>query len=142
VSERQLLEARAAGADAVLLITEALPDSELQRLLQRATSLGLSALVEAHAAPEVRRALDAGAEIIGVNSRNLRTLVVSSDTPEHLIRLVPPKVVCVAESGIRSAADVARLRQAGYRAFLVGASLVVQRDPGAALRALMNGDSR
>jgi indole-3-glycerol phosphate synthase len=137
VSEYQILEARAAGADAVLLIADAMEESELRDLHARASSLDLAVLVEAHAEVDVHRAIDAGARLVGVNSRNLRTLEVNRDAPVDLLRLIPSHVVAVAESGIRSAADIERLRSAGYHAFLVGESLVVQDDPGGALRALI-----
>jgi indole-3-glycerol phosphate synthase len=142
VSDYQLLEARAAGADAVLLITDALSGFELVTLLKQAEALGLAALVEAHDARDVRRAVAAGAKAVGVNSRNLRTLQMNPDAPLELLPLISGDVIAVAESGIRSAADIQRLRDSGYHAFLVGESLVVQDDPGAALQALVDAGSR
>ena len=141
VSEYQLLEAKAAGADAVLLIVAALRPSELASLLASATTLGLDALVEAHDAGEVTIALDAGARIIGVNNRNLRTLEVDVGASERLIGQIPEDVVAVSESGLRTAADLVRLQALGYRAFLMGERFMVEADPGAALRSLMDGAS-
>jgi len=139
VTEYQLLEARAAGADAVLLIAAALGGPELARLVRSAWALGLEALVEVHAPDELEAALDAGARVIGVNNRNLRTLEVDVATSERLVEQIPEHVVAVSESGLRSAADVARLRALGYRAFLIGERFMTAPDPGAALRALLEG---
>ena len=136
VSDYQLLEAAALGADAVLLIVSALDDAELRALHVRAEALGLACLVEVHEADEVARAIDAGARIVGVNSRNLRTLAVSPATLEETAALLPPAVIRVAESGIRTRQDLDRLGAAGYEAFLVGERLISQPDPGAALREL------
>src|ERR1019366_7383271 len=137
VSEYQLLEAKAAGADAVLLILPALRSSELPSLLSSATTLGLDALVEAHDGDEVTIALTAGARIVGVNNRNLRTLEVDVEASERLIGQIPEDVVAVSESGLRSAEDLVRLQALGYRAFLIGERFMVQADPGAALRDLL-----
>jgi indole-3-glycerol phosphate synthase len=137
VSEYQLLEAAAAGADAVLLIAAALERKELRSLLARATSLGLDALVEAHDAREIAAAVDAGASIVGVNNRNLRTLDVDVDLSERLVSAIPPEVVAIAESGLKSAEDVVRLRALGYRAFLVGERFMTERDPGETLGNLL-----
>jgi indole-3-glycerol phosphate synthase len=136
VTEYQLLEAVEAGADAVLLIVAALDDGALRHLLARASELGLASLVEVHDERELRHALDAGATIVGVNSRNLRTLSVEMEVPERLAALVPDGLTAVAESGIRSAADLTRLAGIGYHAFLVGERLITQPDPGAALEEL------
>ena len=136
VTKYQLLEAVASGADAVLLIVGALNDDELHELIDTASELGLAALVEVHDRDELVRALDAGVEIIGVNSRNLRTLTVDPSVLEELGGLMPQGVIAVAESGIRTPADIARLSAAGYSAFLVGERLIAEPDPGAALRAL------
>lgn len=136
VSEYQLLEAATLGADAVLLIVSALDDGQLRTLHARAEALGLACLVEVHEAAEVPRAIDAGARIVGVNSRNLRTLAVSPVTLEEIAGLLPAGVVRVAESGIRTRQDLDRLGAAGYQAFLVGERLISQPDPGAALREL------
>lgn len=141
VSEYQLLEAKAAGADAVLLIVAALRPSELASLLASATTLGLDALVEAHNGDEVTIALTAGARIVGVNNRNLRTLEVDVEASERLIGQIPEDVVAVSESGLRSAEDLVRLQALGYRAFLIGERFMVEADPGAALRGLLNAAS-
>jgi indole-3-glycerol phosphate synthase len=139
VDEYQLLEARAAGASAVLLIVAALGGRSLVRLLGAATSLGLATLVEVHELAELDGALEAGARIIGVNARNLRTLEVSADAVLALADALPDGVVAVAESGIRSAGDLVTLRSAGYDAFLVGERLVTCDNPGAALEELLAG---
>jgi indole-3-glycerol phosphate synthase len=137
VSGFQVLEARAYGADAVLLIVAALSDRELPALLAAAGERQLDALVEVHDATELDRAIAAGAAIVGVNSRNLRTLEVSPAVHEQLASRIPRGVVAVAESGLRSAADLGRLRGLGYHAFLVGERLVTEPDPGAALAGLL-----
>lgn len=139
VSCYQLVEARAAGADAVLLIVAALDDSRLQRLHRAAEEYELAVLVEVHDAAELSRALDAGARIVGVNNRNLRTLEVDVEASHALIDRIPAATVSVAESGLRSSPDLVRLRQAGYDAFLIGESLMTRERPGAALAALLRG---
>jgi indole-3-glycerol phosphate synthase len=136
VSEYQLIEAAVLGADAALLIVGALTDSELASLLAAAANLGLAALVEVHDLEETNRALGAGARIIGVNSRNLRTLTVDPAVLDRIIERLPEEVTAVAESGIRTPADLSRLTAAGYDAFLVGERLITRPDPGAALREL------
>jgi len=136
VSEYQLVEAVAAGADAVLLIVSALTDSQLRDLRARADAEGLACLVEVHDADEIARATGAGARIVGVNSRNLRTLEVNLQVLDAAAALLPESVTTVAESGIRTPEDIARLSAAGYKAFLVGERLITQPDPGAALRKL------
>jgi indole-3-glycerol phosphate synthase len=133
----QVWEARAAGADAVLLIVAALADAELRSLLAAAAHAGLHALVEVHDRPELDRALAAGARVVGVNNRDLRTLAVSLGTSLDLAPAIPDDVVAVAESGIRTGADVRRLRDAGFDAFLVGERLMSAPEPGAALRRLI-----
>ena len=137
VSEYQLYEARAAGADAVLLIVAALSPRELQALAARASSLGLDALVEVHDIGELDLALAAGAGIVGVNNRNLRTLQVDLEVSEALIARMPPEVVAVSESGIKAPPDVTRFRHLGYRAFLVGERFMTEPDPGGALGAFL-----
>ncbi len=137
VSEYQLFEAKAAGADAVLLIAAALSDRELPRLAARAAGLGLDVLVEVHTADEMARAVDAGARIVGVNNRDLRTLDVDVEASVRVIAGVPPEVVAVSESGLRTAEDLLRLRNLGYRAFLIGERFMTEADPGAALRTLL-----
>ena len=141
VSEYQLFEAKAAGADAVLLIVGALERLELATLLKAAAGLGLDTLVEVHDGDELAKAVDGGARIIGVNNRNLRTLEVDVDASETLISRMPRDVVAVSESGLRTADDLVRLRALGYRAFLMGERLMVEKDPGMALRALIGGAS-
>ena len=139
VSRYQILEAVASGADAVLLIVGALTPDELRVLIHEAEGAGVAALVEAHDADELRTALESGARIVGVNSRNLRTLHVESDVHDRLAPLIPSDVVSVAESGLRERADLQRLESAGYTAFLVGERLMTQADPGAALTRLRRG---
>ncbi len=133
----QVWEARAAGADAVLLIVAALADSDLARLLAVAQEAGVDALVEVHDRAELDHALAAGSRVVGVNSRDLRTLAVSLDTALGLAPAIPDDVVAVAESGIRTGADVRRLRDAGFHAFLVGEHLMASPDPGEALARLL-----
>jgi indole-3-glycerol phosphate synthase len=136
VDDYQLVEAAAAGADAALLIVAALDDGALRRLIERGTALGLALLVEVHDGEEARRAADAGAAIVGVNCRNLRTLEVDPGVHEAIAASLPRRTIAVAESGIRTRADLDRLTAAGYHAFLVGERLITQMDPGAALREL------
>lgn len=137
VSEYQLLEARAAGADAVLLIVAALQPAELASLGQQASILGLDSLVEVHNEDELSVALDAGATLIGVNNRNLRTLDVDVNASDRLIARIPKDVVAVSESGLRTAEDLVHLRQLGYRGFLIGERFMSMPDPGAELRSLL-----
>jgi indole-3-glycerol phosphate synthase len=136
VTEYQVHEAAALGADAVLLIVGALDNESLIRLHALASSLGLAALVEVHDEQELGRAMSAGARIVGVNSRNLRTLAVDLSVLERVANSIPDDVVAVAESGLREPADLARLSALGFHAFLVGERLITQPDPGVALRAL------
>jgi indole-3-glycerol phosphate synthase len=138
IDSYQLFEARAAGADAVLLIVAALSDADLARLHREARELGLAALVEVHEVDEVARALDAGAEIIGVNNRNLRTLEVDNRASEDAARDIPAHVISVSESGLKQPADLARMRALGYRAFLIGERFMTAHDPGAALGDLLH----
>jgi indole-3-glycerol phosphate synthase len=136
VSSYQLWEARAAGADLVLLIVAALDDDQLATLLAQAAELGMTALVETHTPSEVERALGVGAKLIGVNNRNLKTLDVDLGNFEQMAELIGDKAVTVAESGILSAQDAARMRTAGADAILVGELLVRHGDPRAAVAAL------
>jgi indole-3-glycerol phosphate synthase len=136
VTPYQLLEARAAGADLALLIVAALDDDLLRRLYDEARELGLTVLVEVHDEPETERAVALGAELIGVNSRNLKTLAVDPDTFGRLAPLVPDDRVKVAESGIFSPADVQRFVGQGARAVLVGEALVKDGEPRAAVAAM------
>ena len=137
VDEFQLVEARANSADAVLLIVAALAKREFETLLSGARERGLDVLCEVHDGDELQRALDAGCDLIGVNTRDLRTFKVDLETAFVLADRFPKNVVRVAESGIHSSADVAQLRAAGYDAFLVGESLMRAERPGEALRALV-----
>lgn len=134
LEEYQLFEARAAGADAVLLIVAALDYADLVRLHTRARALGLAVLVEVHDEDELMKARDAGARLVGVNNRNLRTLTVDVTASDRLIAGVPPGVVAVSESGLQSRQDLERLSAAGYRAFLIGERFVTDPDPEAAVR--------
>jgi indole-3-glycerol phosphate synthase len=139
--EYQLLEARAAGADAVLLIVSALGDVALQSLCAQARDLGLATLVEIHDAAELDRALGAGATLVGVNNRNLRTLAVDLTTSEQVAARLPRGVVAVSESGLRTPADLFRLRALGYTGFLVGERFMTAEDPGEALASLLRATS-
>ena len=134
----QVLEARAFGADAILLIVSALTDSVLSDLHDEAQSLGLDVLCEIHDSTELRRATDLGFPLIGVNSRDLRTFTVRTGLFEELALRMPADTLMVAESGIRTAEDIARLRGLGYHAFLVGEALMRQPDPAAALATLLD----
>lgn len=133
----QVLEAAAWGADLVLLIVAALEDSELRALHAAAVELGLEVLVETHTEAEVERALALGEIILGVNSRDLKTLRTDLAVAERLAHSLPPGVPAVAESGIRTPDDIRRLRAAGYRGFLIGEVLMRQPDPGALLREMV-----
>jgi indole-3-glycerol phosphate synthase len=139
LDEFQMLEARANSADAVLLIVAALSDPELNHLAVAARANDLDVLCEVHDAAELQRALNAGCDLIGVNTRDLRTFTVNPKTATELAERLPANVVKVAESGIRSAADVAQLQAAGYQAFLIGESLMRADQPGEALRELIAG---
>jgi indole-3-glycerol phosphate synthase len=133
----QLVEARAAGADAVLLIAECLDDCQLRKLHNEAVELGMTPLVELYEPENLQRVLDAGATLVGVNNRDLRSFKVDL---EHTIRLrqrVPDECVLVSESGIKSKADVDRLQAAGVQAILVGESLMREADIGAAVDRLL-----
>jgi indole-3-glycerol phosphate synthase len=136
VTGYQLVEARAAGADLALLIVAALDDDALRRLHDEARELGLTVLVEVHDEPETERAVALGAELIGVNARNLKTLEIHDDTFGRLAPLVPDDRVKVAESGIFGPADVKRFVGEGARAVLVGEALVKDGDPQAAVAAM------
>lgn len=135
----QLVEARAAGADAVLLIAEILPGDRLKALFDQATELGLHVLVELHDADQLPRVIDCGATLIGINNRDLRTFHTSLDHTLDLLPKVPPGRAVISESGIKTNADLKRLEAAGVKGVLVGESLMRARDVGAALRALRKG---
>ncbi|HYH01370.1 MAG TPA: indole-3-glycerol phosphate synthase TrpC [Terriglobales bacterium] len=137
LDEFQLIEARANRADAVLLIIAMLTDSELRSLHKAARGLSLDVLCEVHEESELQRAVAAGCEIIGVNSRDLRTFQVDLETAVQLGKKMPEDVLRVAESGIHDGNDVDRLRAAGYHAFLIGESLMRAEAPGEALKALI-----
>jgi indole-3-glycerol phosphate synthase len=132
----QIYEARSIGADAILLIVAALDDAQLNALCDLAIELDMDVLVEAHDADEVDRALRTKAQIIGINNRDLRSFKTSLDTTLSLHERVPSDRVLVTESGIRTRDDVARMREAGVHAFLVGEVFMRAEDPGAALHAL------
>jgi indole-3-glycerol phosphate synthase len=137
VDEFQLLQARASCADAVLLIVAVLSQAELIALSKKSRALGLDVLCEAHNEEELHRALDAGSDVIGVNNRDLRTFKVDVNTALRLAEMIPRDVISVAESGIDKGADIARLRAAGYQAFLIGESLMKAESPGQALKSLI-----
>ena len=133
----QILEARASGADAILLIVAAHTDEDLAALFREARRMELDVLCEVHDREELERASALGFTMVGVNSRNLHTMQVLPQTQMELAKLLPRRMVKVAESGIRTAADIVRLQEAGYGAFLVGESLMRQPDPAAALATLL-----
>ena len=137
VDEYQFLEARAHGADIVLLIVAALSKSQLKDFYDLATELGMASLVEVHTQSELESAMDISPRIVGVNSRNLKTLEVSASVFEELIPAIPSSVIRVAESGISTRADVAQAQKAGATAILVGESLVKSGDPISAMRELL-----
>ena len=147
IDEYQIVEARAHRADAILLIAAALTNAELKHLADVASGFSLDVLVEVHTTDELSRVLDTGlaalgetgANAIGVNNRDLRTFEVSLETSLALVEQIPASVVRVTESGIFTPADIARLRKAGFDAFLIGESLMRQPDPGAALAELLGG---
>ena len=139
VESWQVWEARAANADTFLLIVAALSPPALDELLALGRELGMEPLVEVHTRNELDAALAAGARIIGVNNRNLHTLEVRVDTSFELIEAIPEECIAVSESGLRSAQDLARLRAAGFDAFLIGEHFMREADPGAALGRLLGG---
>jgi indole-3-glycerol phosphate synthase len=133
IDDYQLLEARANGADAILLIVAALEQQALVALQQRAWQLDLAALVEVHDEAELARAIDSGARVIGVNNRNLRTLAVDVDASYRLAAKMPREVIAVSESGLQSRDDLERLSAAGYRAFLIGERFMIDPNPARAI---------
>jgi indole-3-glycerol phosphate synthase len=136
IDRYQLLEARIAGADAVLLIAECLPGDRLATLFEQATTLGLHTLIELHDAHELQRVLDTGGRVIGINNRDLRTFHTRIDHTLDLLQQIPPDRLVVSESGITSHAELQRLGAAGVKAVLVGESLMRAANIGAALDAL------
>jgi indole-3-glycerol phosphate synthase len=141
VDEYQLFEARAAGADAVLLIVSALKQPQLLALQRRAWDLGLAVLVEVHDDHELQCAIDSGARLVGVNNRNLRTLSVDVDASYRLAAQIPADVIGVSESGLQSRADLEQLAAAGYRAFLIGERFMTDPNPAHAIRVLLGAAS-
>ncbi|HET6702528.1 MAG TPA: indole-3-glycerol phosphate synthase TrpC [Gemmatimonadaceae bacterium] len=137
VDEMQIIEARAWGASAVLLIARALPPADLVALADAARDWGLEPLIEVRTDDELHTAMNAHARLVGVNSRDLETLEVNADAIDRLVPRVPPHVVAVAESGMQTVADVERAAEAGADAVLIGSSLSVAADPAAAVRALV-----
>jgi len=133
----QVHEARAFGADAVLLICAILDDDSLRELFRLASRLDLDALVEVHSREELERAADCGATLVGINNRDLRTFVTRLEVAETLAPLAPRQMTVVAESGLKTAADLERLEAAGVRAFLIGETLMAAPNPAAALGALL-----
>jgi indole-3-glycerol phosphate synthase len=132
----QIWEARAGGADAVLLIVAALSDELLSELLEVATAAGVQAIVEAHTEGEAQRAISAGADIIGVNNRDLATFATDLSVAESVAAILPASAITIGESGVSDVAGSARMRAAGYDAILVGEALVRSEDPAALVRAL------
>ena len=141
VDKFQIVEAKAYGADAILLIVAALNDSELRGFGDAARQHGLDVLCEVHDEDEVRRASDIGFDLMGVNSRDLRTFEVDLDTALRLAERIPPNALKVAESGIHSAEDVRKLRDVGFEALLIGESLMKAERPGEALRELLRSSA-
>jgi indole-3-glycerol phosphate synthase len=137
IADAHIVEAAAHGADAILLIAAILSEHELRDFRESAAGYGMAAIVEVHNRRELDAAIAAGAEIIGVNNRNLSTFEVTLETSLELAEHMPAGAVRISESGIHHAADVARLRAAGYTAFLVGEHLMKSGDPAAALQQLV-----
>jgi indole-3-glycerol phosphate synthase len=133
----QVWESRANDADSFLLIVAALSDEQLRDLIALGRELGMEPLVEVHTRGELDHALTAGARIVGVNNRDLKTLTVRVETSYELIEQIPEECLAVAESGLRSSDDLKKLRAAGFDAFLIGEHLMLSPDPGAALRTLL-----
>jgi len=138
LEEVHVLEAAAHGADAILLIAAILTTPEMRRLRELAARFGMASLVEVHDEDELARAIDSGAEIIGVNNRNLHTFEVTIDTSIRLAAKIPSQTVKVSESGIDSAASVQRLLKEGFSAFLVGEHLMKSNNPAGALQCLLS----
>jgi indole-3-glycerol phosphate synthase len=139
VEPYQVYESAAAGADALLLIVAALDDKELRELTELSHRLRIAGLVEVHTEDELSRAIDAGARLIGVNNRDLKTLEVDLETSFRLRPKIPEGCVAVSESGIKTPEDLRRLADAGFNAVLIGESLMVKEDPGVELARLLGG---
>jgi indole-3-glycerol phosphate synthase len=137
VDEFQILEARASRADAILLILAALDDALFRRLLAKAREIGLDVICEVHDEPELLRAIEGGADIVGVNSRDLKTFEIRTETLWDLAPKIPQRVLRIAESGITQGSEIRDLFNAGYQAFLIGETLMRAEDPGKKLRALL-----
>lgn len=137
IDRYQLFEAGAYGADAVLLIAAAITEPELKDLINQALELGLDSLVEVHNLMELEAALSAGADLIGINNRNLKTFEVDLETTYQLLKLIPKDKIVVSESGIKDGHDIRRLAQAGVNAALVGESVVTAADPGVKIKELL-----
>lgn len=138
IEPSQLMRGAAAGADAILLLASLLDGPTIRHFISLLDGFGVDALVEVHDEAELQRAIDGGARLIGVNNRDLRDFRVDLGTSERLARGIPAGAIKVAESGIKTRADVERLRAAGFQAFLVGESLLRQKDRAAAVRALVS----
>jgi indole-3-glycerol phosphate synthase len=136
----QVYEARAFGASAILLIVALLSDEQLQELSALADALGLDCLVEVHDESELERALACGVQLLGINNRDLRTFRTTIETSERLVRLVPPEVIVVSESGLSRSEQLTRLEAQGVRAFLIGETFMAASDPGVPLQALLRGN--
>jgi indole-3-glycerol phosphate synthase len=140
IDEFQIYESAASGADAVLLIVAALSDEALRNLRSIAEDeLGMDALIEVHTRDELRRASDCGATLIGVNNRDLHTFEVSLETSAQLIQEAPRDVICISESGLYTAEDLRRLKESGYKGFLIGEALMRAEDPAVVLNELLSG---
>lgn len=137
VDPYQVVEARAFGADAILLIVAALPDATIAQLLAQAHDLSMDVLVETHDEEEIARALSVGASLIGINHRDLRTFAMDMDLAVRMRAKIPNDRILVAESGLKTSADVARMKAGGVDAVLVGEGLMRQQDPGQALKQLL-----
>jgi indole-3-glycerol phosphate synthase len=132
----QVAQSAAYGADCILLIVSGIDDRALQESIDEAGAYGLDVLAEVHDENDLRRAVDAGARLVGINNRNLRTLETDLAVSEHLLPKVPPAIFAISESGMRDASDVERLRAAGARGFLIGEALMQSEDPKALIAAL------
>jgi indole-3-glycerol phosphate synthase len=137
VDEFQILESRAHQADAILLIMAALDDKAFRALLDRACAMDLDVLCEVHSQEELKRALEGGADVVGVNSRDLKTFHVNLDTVMEMAESIPNHVLRIAESGIEKGEDIRELHAAGYQAFLIGETLMRAEDPGKKLQELL-----